>query len=137
MVQRIPQLSITFPLFGRHAYNFNVFYNDQPIFERRHNQNSAISTPSHIQYTSRLHRPTTSQWQMDDNGTTLTARFIEQLSNQERYELNAIVNSQIVLVQGGNQDTGESWTEIRSNTNELLAKSIMKFLFGIHLLETI
>ena len=122
MVQRIPQLSITFPLFGRHAYNFNVFYNDQPIFERRHNQNSAISTPSHIQYTSRLHRPTTSQWQMDDNGTTLTARFIEQLSNQERYELNAIVNSQIVLVQGGNQDTGESWTEIRSNTNELLAK---------------
>ena len=113
LASRVIGMRVETPLLTRMFHTFNVFLNNQVVFRRLRDQRTMTITPSIIQMRTRLRRATTSNWSIETNGRTYTARDIERLNHHDRNQLDVARNLTIAYWQGGNQQTGESWTEIR------------------------
>ena len=122
LVPRVNGLSITSHVQNTLFHTYTLYLNEQQIVQRRWNREVVTFTPSILQFRTRLHRQTTSHWWIESNGSEFTARSIERLTIPERMHLDVYLNHTIYYIPGGNQQTGETWTEIRETaTNRLCA----------------
>ena len=122
LVHSVNGLTITSHVQNALFHTYTLYMNNEQILQRRWNRQIAVFTPSILQFRTRLHRQTTSHWSIESNGSTFRAIDIERLTIPERMHLDVYTNHTIYYIAGGNQETGESWTEIRDvATNHLLA----------------
>ena len=102
---------------------FNVcdlFYNNQLIIHNNVFQRRTLIRPADIEMIYRIHRATSSTWSIEWEGTTYTARDIEQLSMQERLNLPFVQNGDIGLEPYLNDQTMEAWINIIDHRGEII-----------------
>ena len=122
LIPNVAGLTITSHVRNRLLHTYTLYYQGEQIVQRRWNRDIVVFTPSVLQYSTTLHRQTTSHWWIESNGRELRAITIERLSEQLRSQLDVVQDNTIYFISNGNQETGEAWTEIHeSGTNRLLA----------------
>ena len=106
---------------GREWFNvYDLFYNDQLIIHNNVFQRRTLIRPADIEMTDRIHRATDNNWSIEWEGTTYTARDIEQLSMQDRLNLPFVQNGDIGLEPYLNDQTMEAWINIIDHRGETI-----------------
>ena len=122
LIPNVTGLTITSHVQNSVLHTYTLSLNGERLVQRRFNREIVVFTPSIVQYRTTLRRQTTSHWSIESNGSTFRAIDIERLPIEDRMSLDVYRNQTIYFIQNGNQETGESWTEIHeAATNRLLA----------------